>query len=240
MRFNWFSILILLLVAKSLMSMNPMDLFCGVVVVFTCLPLHEFAHGYVAYKLGDPTAENEGRLTLNPFAHLDLVGTLMILFLGFGWAKPVPVNPRFFKNPRAGMALTALAGPVSNLILAFLCMVGLRFTYYPYLLNGSGAAHSVFIMLQTLVLINISLALFNLLPIYPLDGSRILSYFLPAKAVYWVESHEQLISLVMMAVVFLTDLISYPLSWLSQKVFFFMLDITDFIDPLARALMIRG
>lgn len=236
MRFNWFSILILLLAAKSLIHMNPLELFCGVLVVFTCLPIHEFAHGYAASKLGDPTAENEGRLTLNPLAHLDFVGTLMILFLGFGWAKPVPVNPRFFKNPRAGMALTALAGPVSNLLLAFLGMVLLRFAYYPYVMSSNGSSIAAFTILQTFVLINISLALFNLLPIYPLDGSRIISYFLPAKTVYWMESHAEIISLVMMAVVFLTDLVSYPLSWLAKHVFNLLLTLTSFVDPIARVL----
>ena len=96
-----------------------MEILAVVMIVFLVLPLHEMAHGFVAYKLGDNTAKNMGRLRFNPMAHVDPIGALMILFVGFGWAKPVPVNPRNFKNPKAGMAVTALAGPVSNLLAGF-------------------------------------------------------------------------------------------------------------------------
>ncbi len=238
MRINWFTVLILVLMAKSLMQMDFLQVFCGALVVFTCLPVHEFAHGYMANKLGDPTAEMQGRLTLNPFAHLDFVGTIMILFMGFGWAKPVPVNPRYFRNERAGMAMTAFAGPLANLIMAFIATVMLRFAYYPYALNKAWWAEPVFVILQTFVIINVSLALFNLLPVHPLDGSRILAYFLPAHCNRWIEDHSEMISLVMMAVIFLTDLVSVPLSWLAGHVFDLLLAMTEFIDPFAR--MIAG
>ena len=96
-----------------------MQVLAVVIIVFLVMPIHELAHGFVAYKLGDNTAKNNGRLSFSPLAHIDPVGAIMILFVGFGWAKPVPVNPRYFKNPKVGMALTALAGPVSNLLCAF-------------------------------------------------------------------------------------------------------------------------
>ncbi len=169
------------------------------VIVFLVMPLHEFAHGFIAYKLGDKTAKNMGRLRFSPAAHIDPIGALMILLVGFGWAKPVPVNPRYFKNPKVGMALTALAGPVSNLLAA---LVGGLFA------NGIVAlAYSVampnfmYTVLDLLLLffsyflsVNISLAVFNLIPIPPLDGSKILFAFLPNKLVYQIYQYERYFS----------------------------------------------
>ena len=138
-------------------------------ILLFALSFHEFAHGWVANKLGDPTAKYQGRLTLNPTAHLDPVGSLMILFVGFGWAKPVPVNPVNFSNPRIDMMKVAFAGPASNLILAFIGGLIMRFV------NISGFMQSeIFIqILYFFVFINISLAIFNLIPVAPLDGSQI-------------------------------------------------------------------
>ena len=130
---------------------------------------HEFSHGYIAYKLGDQTAARSGRLTLNPLHHLDPVGSLMILLVGFGWAKPVPVNPVNFKNPRFDMIKVAFAGPASNLILALFGGILFRITNVIYISNNS-------IIIQVLyyfMVINIALAVFNMLPIAPLDGSQI-------------------------------------------------------------------
>ena len=138
------------------------------ILIFS-LCFHEFSHGYIAYRLGDHTAARSGRLTLNPLAHLDPIGSLMILFVGFGWAKPVPVNPINFSNPRVDMMKVAFAGPASNLILAFIAGLMIRFTNYSdFMSNG--------IFYQTLYVfsfINIALAVFNMLPISPLDGSQI-------------------------------------------------------------------
>ncbi|MEG2039466.1 MAG: site-2 protease family protein [Oscillospiraceae bacterium] len=232
-----FPILIALMAITSISRLQPFDVIAGLLVVMTSLPIHEFAHGYVANKLGDPTAENEGRLTLNPFAHLDLMGTLMILFVGFGWAKPVPVNPNNFKNPKAGMAITAIAGPISNLIMAFLLMLVLQFTFVAYKMTNNGTMEFIFSLVQVMVSINISLAVFNLLPIHPLDGSRILSYFLPNKISYQIESNAQIISLIFMAVIFFTDLISTPLSYVSRMIYNLLVTITQFVVPLAIAIM---
>ena len=143
---------------EVLVLLNPVLLFA--------LVFHEFSHAWIAYKLGDPTARYAGRLTLNPIAHLDPVGGLMILFVGFGWAKPVPVDPRYLKNPREDMMKIAFAGPASNLLLAFIAGTILRF--------GIGQG-SIAMMLILFTQINIMLAVFNMIPVSPLDGSQIFS-----------------------------------------------------------------
>ena len=135
-------------------------------VLLFALVFHEFSHGWVANKLGDPTAKYSGRLTLNPIAHLDMMGSLMILFVGFGWAKPVPVDSRYLANPRTDMMKIAFAGPASNLLLAFIAGTFIRFT------GNLGPLSS---MLMMFTQINIMLAVFNMIPIPPLDGSQIFS-----------------------------------------------------------------
>ena len=143
-----------------------------------CITLHELSHGFVAWRLGDPTAKNAGRLTLNPIKHLDLFGLLMMLIAKVGWAKPVPVDMRYFKKPKQGMALTALAGPVSNFVLALLAMLCARLIYHQY-----GALWDfIFDLLLTTAYLSVGLGLFNLIPISPLDGSKVLFAFLPDSA----------------------------------------------------------
>lgn len=150
------------------------------VVLFIALPIHELAHGWVANKLGDPTAKLEGRLTFNPLASIDPVGALAILLFGFGWAKPVPVNPRYFKNEKRDMAITAFAGPLSN----FLTAIVAGFIYFAILsfLPYNKFVGFLLTMFSTLIAISISLCVFNLLPVPPLDGSRIIGAFLSDKA----------------------------------------------------------
>ncbi len=164
-----------------------------IIAVLIALTVHEYAHGQVAYWLGDPTAKYEGRLTLNPVAHLDPLGTLMFFIISFGWGKPVPVNPRYFKHYRRDTALVAIAGPVSNLLLAFAAFFLLLllmpknavFDGTADVLNAVQAASpSLRFIVQTLstsIWINLGLMAFNLLPIAPLDGSKILAAFVPLK-----------------------------------------------------------
>lgn len=153
-----------------------------VIVLAIAFTVHEFAHAYVAYKFGDPTAKNQGRLTLSPLAHLDPIGTLLIFIAGFGWAKPVPVNRFYFKNPRLAGVLVSVAGPLSNLVIAF---IGLA-VWYILLSAGAlsslspGTAESLEQFFNILVLLNITLFIFNLFPFPPLDGYRIIEDLAPA------------------------------------------------------------
>ena len=141
---------------------------------------HELAHGLISYMLGDPTPKEQGRLSLNPKKHLDIMGTLCLIFLGFGWAKPVQVNPRYYKNPKWGMALVALGGPLINFVLAFLSgFVVVVISYYaPYIMIFD----ILYIFFWYLMVINVGLGLFNLIPIPPLDGSKIIGALLPDNA----------------------------------------------------------
>lgn len=149
-----------------LFRLSPEVLVLLIPVLLFALVFHEFSHGWVANRLGDPTAKNQGRLTLNPMAHLDPIGSMMILFVGFGWAKPVPVDSRYLANPRKDMMKIAFAGPASNLLLAFIGGILIRITGY------AGPLSSMLILFTQ---INISLAVFNMIPIPPLDGSQIFS-----------------------------------------------------------------
>ena len=151
-------------------------------VFLLALTVHEFAHGWVANWLGDPTARLQGRLTLNPIAHLDPIGTLALVFIGFGWARPVPVDSRYLKRPQRDMMLVAAAGPASNLVLAVLSAFCVRMI--PWSATGAEwiwLVKPVLLMLYTSVGVNVILAVFNLLPIPPLDGSRVLSGLLPLR-----------------------------------------------------------
>lgn len=170
----------------------------SVPMIVLILSVHEYAHGYVAKKLGDPTAENLGRLTLNPLKHIDLIGFLMFLLLGVGYAKPVPINSRYFKKPRRDMALVGAAGPISNLLLAVLFTGLLKgasvlMAFLPATAPAwSGTAFAIVSLLLELgVFYNLSFMIFNLLPVPPLDGSRILYAFLPTKALLWVQKYER-------------------------------------------------
>lgn len=157
--------------------------------VLFCLTVHETCHGLAALALGDPTAKRQHRLSLNPLRHIDWFGLLMMLVAGFGWARPVPVNPNYFKKPRQGMALTALAGPVSNLLLALLLLIPARliYTYAHYSVFNQTALD----FLTSTAALSIGLGLFNLIPIPPLDGSKVLAVLLPERAYRWLMRYER-------------------------------------------------
>lgn len=174
------------------------QMFARVLMILLILPLHELAHGFIAHKMGDDTAELSGRITLNPLAHIDIFGSLLLVLTGFGWAKPVPVNPTRMKSPRKGMALTALAGPVSNLIAAFLIRliydVALCFKSICY--SDNLTVKTVLMLLVFMYQINIHLAVFNLIPVPPLDGYNIMSYFTSYKVDKWFRENGHIISTV--------------------------------------------
>ena len=157
--------------------------------VLFCLTVHETCHGLAALALGDPTAKRQHRLSLNPLRHIDWFGLLMMLVAGFGWGRPIPVNPNYFKKPRQGMALTALAGPVSNLLLALLLLIPARliYTYAHYSVFNQTALD----FLTSTAALSIGLGLFNLIHIPPLDGSKVLAVLLPERAYRWLMRYER-------------------------------------------------
>ena len=185
------------------------EILIRVPVVLTALMTHEIAHGYVAYRLGDPTARNFGRLSFNPLKHLDPIGTLCMIFFKFGWAKPVPINSRYFKKPRRDIALTALAGPVANFILGFIGVAVYFLSGLLFPLTGSDPDFIYklktvwFIFLEVWIYLNVYLGVFNMIPIPPLDGSRIFLTFLPPKYYFGIMKYERYIMIGLMVALYL-------------------------------------
>ncbi|MDR2351884.1 MAG: site-2 protease family protein [Deltaproteobacteria bacterium] len=186
-----------------------------IVPLFLSLTIHEYAHALVAYKLGDPTAKKLGRLTFNPFAHLSLTGTLCILLTSFiGWAKPVPVDPRHFKNPISGMSLVAAAGPLANILLA-ICMLILYKFFLSLGFHRSLPREIALPLVQMIKIgfvLNIGLAIFNLIPIPPLDGFRVVSFFLPPEWVAKCERVSFIVFLVFLLILMSTGIVSRAIS----------------------------
>lgn len=215
---------------SSLLSGNIqgfiISLLLSLPIVLLSLSVHETAHGYMASRLGDPTAKSLGRLTLNPIKHIDPIGFICMVLFGFGWAKPVPINTRYFKNPKRDMALTALAGPLSNILLAFVFAALLRAEFFfvdPHVIYDDGSVF--FWLLQFLSLaikLNITLAVFNLIPIPPLDGSRLLLVVLPTDTYFKIMRYEKYIYIVFMVVLFL-GFLDTPINFLSNLIMRFVL-----------------
>lgn len=193
-------------------------------VLFFCLPIHEFAHAFVANKLGDPTARAMGRLDLNPFSHLDIIGSLAIILFGFGWAKPVPVNPRNFKNPKRDMALVSLAGPLANIAMALIFMIVFKLLSLLTLVYDTEAILLLMIFVKYIMMINVSLAVFNLIPIPPLDGSKILGALLPARAYNWILQYERY-AIIIVYVVMFSGILDRPMMFLINLI----LNVLDWI-----------
>ena len=218
-RILYIVIAILVLVSLTSFMTDPnslLSILFGLPGVLIAITFHEFAHGFVAYKLGDNTAKMEGRLSLNPFAHLDPIGTLLLLFAGFGWGKPVHVDPRNYTRKMSmekAEALVSVAGPVMNLILAFVFTL----IYYavgkyasPEFLDST-VGTIVMLLISSTISINVGLGVFNLIPLPPLDGSKIIMPFLPYKAKQWFVNNEQIFSLIFVAL-WITGLTTYIVS----------------------------
>ena len=197
------------------------------VIIFLILPFHEWAHAQTAYLLGDKGIKQRGRLSLNPLSHIDPIGALMMILVGFGWAKPVPVDSRYFKNPRVGMAITALMGPVANLVAAVAGMLVFQIIWAvsPNFLIQNQFGVYVLTFLVLYITVNVNLAVFNLLPSPPLDGSKIMFTFLPDKAVEFFYRY-QMIFFAALFVLLWTGPLSYVLGFLSRWVSFGLYTLT--------------
>lgn len=209
----------------------------SLLVLFTCIPVHECAHALTADKLGDPTPRNQGRITLNPFAHLTLWGSIMLVFVGFGWGKPVSVNPNNFKHPKRDMALTALAGPASNLMLAFLAMIVYKVVLFTvYYSSDVSLSYYLTIVFYLVVVLNISLAVFNFIPIPPLDGAKIFGAVIPERIYFKIMRYEQFIIIAVLILIY-TGILNGPLQVIEDGIFNVMDFLTGWVNLLLGKLM---
>ena len=188
-----------------------LSILMGVIPALLCITLHELSHGYAAYLLGDNTAKEQGRLTLNPIKHIDVMGLLMMMIFHVGWAKPVPVNMFRFKNPKRDMAITAIAGPVSNVIISIVFLFLFGALYIP--LGDSAVGVYILQMLELTANLSLGLAIFNLIPVPPLDGSKVLLSCLSNEKYYKLMHYERW-GMIAMLVLVATGILGKPLSWL--------------------------
>jgi Zn-dependent protease len=212
-----------------------LSLVLKIAAVLICIMVHEVSHGLAAYWLGDPTAKKQHRLSLNPIHHIDPFGLLMMITVGFGWAKPVPVDPRYFKNQKSGMAITAFAGPLSNFILAFLtallfhAVVGIW-----YVQGNQSVLFHLADFLGMVIVLNIGLGIFNLFPFPPLDGSKILGFILPERLYFALMRYERYGMLLLVAILWL-GVLNTPLSVAREWMLQLVLNSTAFIQDVAIA-----
>ena len=223
-RLEWYSLINRLLSGNIDFVGVIIYILSSLAVIFLTLPVHEFAHGFAATKLGDPTPRYQGRMTLNPFVHIDWIGAACILLFGFGWAKPVQVNSNNFRNPKRDMAVTALAGPLSNLIVAFAALLINNILSLIATKTLVSAFYYIGFFFYYIALINVSLAVFNLIPIPPLDGSRLLSALLPYRYYYALMRYERYIFFGLIALLWI-GVLDIPLNFLSGAVMSFLKSI---------------
>jgi len=200
-------------------------------VLLTAFPIHESAHALTAHWMGDDTAKNQGRISLNPFKHLDLWGTLFMLIAGFGWAKPVPINPNNFKNRKAGMALSSLAGPVSNLLLSYVSIIVYKILAYINILHDNFILEALSTIFMYSVFLNVGLAVFNLLPIPPLDGSRIFNLVLPERIYFKIMQYENIIFGILFVSIWL-GFLDKPLVFLQNGAVNIMDALSGWVDKI--------
>lgn len=207
------------------------DILISIIPALVCITFHELSHGFVAYKLGDNTAKNQGRLTLNPIKHIDIIGLLSMVIFKFGWAKPVPVDMRNFKNPKRDMAITALAGPVSNMILAAVVMV-LYGVLWPFLEN-SAAGVMVLDTLNIIAYLSVALGIFNIIPVPPLDGSKVLYSVLSDEAYLKLMRYERY-GMVVLLVLIWSGVLRTPLNAATGFVYDAFFSIAESIYKLVK------
>ncbi|MBQ7187694.1 MAG: site-2 protease family protein [Ruminococcus sp.] len=206
------------------------------IIIFLVIPIHEYAHAWAATKLGDNTPQYQGRLTLNPLAHVDPIGAICIFFTGFGWGKPVQINPLRFKKYRKGMALTAAAGPIMNILIGLIGIIFFKIVLAISMTHDSEALNWMCIILRYFTLINVGLAAFNLLPVPPLDGSKILGYFLPPKWEKFIADNLLYISLGFLLLL-VTGALDRPLGWVENGMFWIMDKLTFWVDIIIKAIL---
>ena len=206
------------------------SLFGVLAFLFICIPVHECAHAFAAKRLGDDTAERRGRLTLNPFAHIDLIGVIMMFVCSIGWAKPTPVDLRRCNKVkmRTANVLVSAAGPLSNLIMAFLFTIIFKVLLVLSIKNVNITLYQIAQIVLYIANLNAFLAVFNLIPVPPFDGYHILASFLPAKALVFFERNAQIINLILM-ILLVSGYASIPIGWLSDKIMEFFFFATSFI-----------
>ena len=209
-------------------------LIARVIVLLTAIPVHEAAHAWAADKLGDPTARYRGRLTLNPMAHFDPIGSVAMLLTGIGWAKGVPINPINFDDRKKGMALSAAAGPAANILMATVSLIITKIIVYIGYRSGFGMfMGTLYTLFSAMCSINISLAIFNLLPIPPFDGSRIFNYFLSDKFYFKIMEYEQYIFMGLLVLLYI-GVFDIPLAFLNGIVYFLLDKLTFIVDVAFR------
>ena len=215
-----------------------LSILLGLIPALLCITLHELSHGFVAYKLGDNTAKDRGRLTLNPLKHLDVMGLLMLLVFHVGWAKPVPVNMYNFKNPKRGMALTALAGPVSNFLITLVFMFLFGFAYTIVLAHYSEPGYYLLQMLQLTAYISLGLGMFNLIPIPPLDGSKVLLSVISDSSYQKLMRYERY-GMILMILLVSTGVIGKPLSAAIEYIYNLLIPLAQWGADLSYILFFK-
>ncbi len=212
--------------------------FYRALVMLVAIPFHEAAHAFVSWKLGDSTAKDMGRMTINPMAHFDPMGALCMIVAGVGWAKPVPTRAYRFRNPKMGMALTAFAGPAANFLLAFVSAILYKIVLYASLATGATnfLITAVSQILYYMIVMNVSLAVFNLIPVPPFDGSRILLTFLPREWYFRIMKYEQYI-FIGMFILLMVGVLDRPLGMLNAYTIGALDRATQFVDVIAVKLL---